>query len=67
MASKDPSGSYANTDQKKRDLWVSTFSKVTQRNIAPFFEKWGIPISDNVKSNLQNLTTWMPYNFPLEN
>lgn len=67
MAAKDPSGSYANTDQKKRDLWVSTFSKVTQRNIAPFFEKWGIPISDNVKSDLQNLTTWMPYNFPLEN
>ena len=67
MAAKDPPGSYANTDQKKRDLWVSTFSKVTQRNIAPFFEKWGIPISDNVKSNLQNLTIWMPYNFPLEN
>lgn len=64
MAAKDPSGSYANTDQKKRDLWVSTFSEITGRNIAPFFEKWGIPISEEVKNDLNKFTTWMPYNFP---
>jgi hypothetical protein len=67
MAAKDPSGDYANTDEKKRDLWVETFSKVTGRNIAPFFEKWGIPISSQVKTELMNLPVWMPYNFPIVN
>jgi len=51
-------------DQQKRDLWVKTFSTVTHQNIAPFFEKWGIPISDTTKNNLNNFPVWMPYNFP---
>lgn len=64
MSAKDPNGSYANTDQKKRDLWVETFSNITGRNIAPFFEKWGIPISEEVKDQMKKYTEWMPYNFP---
>lgn len=67
MSAKDPAGSYANTDQKKRDLWVSTFSNITGRNIAPFFEKWGIPVSDDLKNVLNKFTGWMPYDFPPEN
>ena len=67
MAAKDPKGTYANTDQKKRDLWVSTFSKITGRNVAPFFEKWGIPISDTIKKEMNQYATWMPYNFPPAN
>ncbi len=66
LAVADPSGSYARGDQKKRDLWASTFSKVSGRNIAPFFEKWGIPISDEVEKQLSSLPEWMPYNFPPE-
>lgn len=64
LAASDPSGNYAKTDQQKRDLWVSTFSKVTGRNMAPFFEKWGIPISAEVKKELGKYEGWMPYNFP---
>jgi len=64
MAAKDPSGEYAKTDEQKRDLWVKTFSDITGRNIAPFFEKWGIPVSDEVKNELNKYVTWMPYNFP---
>ncbi|HEY5464742.1 MAG TPA: M60 family metallopeptidase [Hanamia sp.] len=64
MSAKDPTGSYADTDQKKRDLWVKTFSTITKRNIAPFFEKWGIPISDEVKNEVSKYAIWMPYNFP---
>ncbi len=51
-------------DQQKRNLWVKTFSSVVQRNIAPFFEKWGIPISDATKNELDRMPAWMPYNFP---
>jgi hypothetical protein len=64
MAAKDSTGSYVSTDQQKRDLWVTTFSKITGRNVAPFFEKWGIPISDAAKQQVGNLEVWMPYNFP---
>ncbi|WP_341840119.1 M60 family metallopeptidase [Chitinophaga caseinilytica] len=64
LAIADPSGEYARGDQKKRDLWAKTFSKVSGRNIAPFFEKWGIPISDDVEKELASLPGWMPYNFP---
>ena len=64
MSTKDSTGSYVSTNQEKRDLWVTTFSKITGRNIAPFFEKWGIPISNTPKHEVGNLAVWMPYNFP---
>ncbi len=64
LAAKDPSGSYVKSDEMKRDLWVKTFSKITSRNIAPFFEEWGIPISAEVEKELNIFDTWMPYNFP---
>lgn len=67
LAAKDADGSYAKTDEAKRDLWARTFSKVSGRNVAPFFEKWGIPISTETKQSLNGLPGWMPYNFPPEN
>lgn len=67
LAAKDISGAYARSDEHKRDLWARTFSKVSGRNVAPFFEKWGIPISANVQQELSSLPAWMPYNFPPEN
>jgi len=67
MAAKDTSGSYANTEQKKLDLWVTTFSKVTGRNVAPFFETWGLSVSAEAKKQVEGLEKWMPYNFPPEN
>ncbi len=64
LAASDPSGGYVKGDQQKRNLWAKTFSKVSGRNVAPFFEKWGIPISDDVEKELAALPEWMPYNFP---
>lgn len=64
LAAADPEGSYVKGDEAKRDLWASTFSEVTGKNIAPFFEAWGIPISLDVKARLSKYPTWMPYNFP---
>ncbi|MBO9731246.1 MAG: M60 family metallopeptidase [Chitinophaga sp.] len=64
FARKDPDGNYAKKEEDKRDLWAKTFSEVTGRNMAPFFEAWGIPISSGVKTELSHLPGWMPYNFP---
>lgn len=55
MSANDSTGSYANSDQKKRDLWVSEFSKIAGKNIVEFFEKWGIPVSDKAKEEVSNL------------
>ncbi|SIN72143.1 M60 family metallopeptidase [Chitinophaga niabensis] len=64
LAAIDKAGTYAKTDVQKRDLWAGLFSRAAGRNVAPFFEKWGIPISDAVKKDLSSLPEWMPYNFP---
>jgi hypothetical protein len=64
MAAQDSTGTYADTDAKKRDLWVKTFSKVSGRDIAPFFEKWGIPVSEITTKELAEYPVWIPYNFP---
>jgi Peptidase M60, enhancin and enhancin-like/N-terminal domain of M60-like peptidases len=64
FARLDPEGKSIEKDDQKRDLWAKTFSEVTGRNVAPFFEAWGIPISNPVKAALSRLPGWMPYNFP---
>lgn len=64
LAAQFPDGRYADTDQKKRDLWAQKFSVITGRNLVPFFEKWGIPISKEAAVAVASLPGWMPYNFP---
>ncbi|TKC07390.1 hypothetical protein FA047_09080 [Pedobacter frigoris] len=54
-------------DQQKRDLWLKTYSNIVQRNLAPFWETWGIPISDDVEKELSKYDKWMPFNFPPQN
>lgn len=66
MAAADPQGNFADSDQKKRDLWALKMSQITGRNLAPFFEKWGVTISPGVKAQTAVLPGWMPYNFPPE-
>jgi hypothetical protein len=63
-AKTDPKFERPLSESAKRDRWVGDFSAITQRNLAPFFEKWGIPISDSVKAVVQQYPVWMPYNFP---
>jgi len=54
-------------ENEKPDLFVTTFSKVIKRDLAPFFIKWGIPISEKTQKDLAIYEGWMPYNFPPQN
>lgn len=54
-------------DQQKRDLWVKTYSNIVKRNLAPFWNTWGVTISDNINKELSVYPQWMPYNFPPQN
>ncbi len=51
-------------DQEKRDQWMTNFSKITDRNLGPFFELWGVPISKSAKNSVSTLPVWLPDNFP---
>jgi hypothetical protein len=63
-AAGDPLYEKQLSEAAKRDKWVKDFSDITHHNLAPFFEKWGIPISDSVKALVKQYPGWMPYNFP---
>ncbi|MBC6113059.1 M60 family metallopeptidase [Pedobacter fastidiosus] len=54
-------------DQQKRDLWVKTYSNIVKRNLVPFWNKWGVSISEATDKELSVYPQWMPYNFPPQN
>ncbi len=50
-------------DQRKIDNWVYHLSDITQRDLAPFFKAWSIPVSDGVSEATKKWKKWMPYHF----
>ncbi len=46
------------SDQRKRDEWMLRFSRATQRDLGPFFERWGIPVSASARKQLATLDPW---------
>lgn len=52
------------SDQEKINNFVIYFSEATKRNLMPFFETWGIPVSKSVAQTVSAYPKWMPYNFP---
>lgn len=51
-------------DQEKRDVLVHFLSESANKDLSPFFETWGIPISDDIEQKLEKFEPWMPDNFP---
>jgi hypothetical protein len=52
------------TDQEKRDRLVQYLSESANRNFAPYFVAWGIPITGSLQADLKKYPQWMPYDFP---
>lgn len=48
------------TDQDKRDQWMVRFSRAAGKNLGPFFDKWGVPVTDKAKASIAELPAWMP-------
>lgn len=53
-------GERPSTDDEKRDRFAITMSRVVERNLAPYFTAWGIPISGAVEEAVGDLPVWMP-------
>jgi len=47
-------------DDERRDQWMVRFSRTVERNLSPFFEAWGIPISKEAQNSIAELPVWMP-------
>jgi hypothetical protein len=52
------------SEQDKRDQWMLRFSRTVNKNLGPFFQAWGIPVSAPALASVAKLPPWMPPNFP---
>jgi hypothetical protein len=51
-------------DDEKRDQWMVRFSKIVGKNLGPFFQTWGVPVSQSALDEVKKLPEWMPPHFP---
>ncbi len=57
----DPSfGPAPKGDDDRRDQFLVRYSKITNKNLGPFFDAWGIPVSAAAKAEISKLDAWMP-------
>lgn len=59
-----PSAERPKTDQDKRDQWMIRFSRAVGRNLGPFFEAWGVPVTEGALEKIKDLPSWMPEDWP---
>ena len=48
-------------DDEKRDQWIVRMSKMIDRNLGPYFDRWGVPVSQAAKDSIKDLPAWNPY------
>lgn len=51
-------------DQEKRDRLVRYLSDSAERNMAPYFQAWGVPLTEQLTEDMKQYSSWMPYGFP---
>ena len=55
---KMPQSEKPKSDAEKRDQWLIRFSRAAGKNLSPFFDAWGVPVSPQAKRSLNDLPTW---------
>lgn len=48
------------SDAEKRDQWMVRYSRVTGKNLGPFFDRWGVPVSEGAKASVAAMEAWIP-------
>ena len=46
------------SDTEKRDQWMTRLSRAVEKDLGPFFERWGIPVSAEARATLRDLPKW---------
>ena len=55
-----PANERPRNDNEKRDQWMWRFSKTVGKNLGPFFDQWGVPVSQGAKDLVSDLPVWLP-------
>ncbi|MDW8365898.1 MAG: M60 family metallopeptidase [Abditibacteriales bacterium] len=55
-----PPSARPKSDDEKRDQWMIRFSRAVGKNLAPFFEYWGIPTSAEARQAIGDLPPFTP-------
>lgn len=55
----DQFGPKPNGDDAARDQFLIRYSKIVNKNLGPFFDAWGIQVSDKAKGEVAGLEAWM--------
>jgi hypothetical protein len=45
-------------DDEKRDQWLIRLSRAAGRDLGPFFERWGVPVSAEARAVVASLEDW---------
>jgi hypothetical protein len=48
-------------DDEKRDQWMVRLSRRLGKNLGPYFDRWGVPVSQTAKNAVKELPEWSPY------
>ena len=46
------------TEIEKHNQWMVRFSRAAGTNLAPFFQKWGMPTTEEARKSIANLRPW---------
>jgi hypothetical protein len=57
---EDPDDALPKNDDEKRDQYMVRMSREVGRDLGPFFDKWGVPVSQAAKDSIADLPVWMP-------
>ncbi len=60
----NPPQPFPTTPEQKIDEWVIRFSRVVERNLAPFHRQWGFPVSQSAEDQVGHYPVWMPPELP---
>lgn len=53
-----PQNERPRNDDEKRDQWMVRFSKTVGKDLGPFFQAWGVPVSTAARNSIRNLPAW---------
>ena len=59
-----PPAARPRSEREKHDQFVTRFSRLTGRNLAPYLTAWGVEMSDAARAQTANLPAWMPAGWP---
>jgi len=57
-------GPQPRTEMDRHDEWMVRMSKSVGKNLGPFFDAWGVPVTQKAKDSIKELPSWMPSDWP---